>query len=103
MAEASDEEHLQYATEHGLVMVSQDVDFAKLHVQYQENNFRHAGIFKFKGNQGQAQISIIVNECLFYDESERGGAIDYLTEIENTIIYFLGIPYGYTNFTYPTR
>lgn len=88
MADAPDEKHLQYATEHGFVMVSQDEDFAKLHVQYQENDLKHAGIFKFKGNQGSAQISIIVSHCLFYDEAERSGAIDYPTEIKNTIIYF---------------
>ena len=88
MAEAEDEEHLQYATENGLVMVSQDEDFAKLHVKYQENGIQHAGIFKFKNYQGEAQIANIVNQCFFYDEAERGGAIDYQTEIYNTIIYF---------------
>jgi len=88
LAEASDEKLLQYATDNNRVMVSQDEDFIKLHSAYQNEHKKHKGIFKFNRLQREAQISVIVTECLFYSEAEDAGAIDYETEIENTIIYF---------------
>ena len=75
MAEASDDEHFQYATENGLVMVSQDEDFANLHSQWQQTGRNHTGIIKIPRHlQGEAQISVLVTELLFYNEAEIGGA-----------------------------
>lgn len=89
MASASDEEHLQYATDNGCIMVSQDADFPVLHSQWSQKNKKHAGIFKLpSGIQGDAQISLVVNMISFYAESEDGGAVDYEAEIENILIYF---------------
>lgn len=89
MASASDEEHLQYATDESRIMVSHDVDFPVIHSQWMKDGKRHAGIFKMPSNvQGQAQITLIVNNLVFYNDAEAGGAIDYATEIENTLIYF---------------
>ena len=59
MADASDETLLQYATDYLVRPV-----------------------------QGEAQISHVVKELLFHDESERAGALDYESEIENQIVYF---------------
>ena len=88
MADALDEDLLQYATDENRIMVSQDDDFTKLHVKWQESNKKHAGIIKLpRSVQKEAQISLVVNDIAFYDEAEQGGAIDYYTEIENTIIY----------------
>jgi predicted nuclease of predicted toxin-antitoxin system len=88
MAEASDEEHLVYATNHGRIMVSQDDDFNILNVQWQEVGRSHAGIMKvphvFKG---EAQISHTVQQVLFYVEAEQSGAVNYVTEIANHVIY----------------
>lgn len=88
MASVSDEEHLQYATDEGRIMVSQDTDFPVIHAQWMKDGKRHAGIFKMPDVQGQAQITLIVTNLVFYNEAEEDGAIDYASEIENTLIYF---------------
>lgn len=88
MAEASDEDHLQYATEHGLVMVSQDDDFLALDSQWHTKEKQHAGIMKVPSEiQGTGQISHLVTTLLFYAEAEEAGAIDYQSEILNHALY----------------
>ena len=88
MAEASDEEHLHYATENGYVMVSQDEDFIILHVRWQRAERSHAGIMKVSARyQGEAQISYVVRQILFYHQAERLAAVDYATEIANHLLY----------------
>ena len=89
MAEAEDEAHLQFAADNERIMVSQDEDFPILNSEWRQQGRRHAGIMYLTHPlQGEAQISHIVKELLFYDEAERGGAIDYETEIENQTVYF---------------
>lgn len=88
MAEASDEEHLVYASKEGRIMVSQDDDFLTLDADWQQQNRSHTGImYEPQHLQGVAQISHIVQQLLFYNEAETGGAIDYQTEIANHVIY----------------
>lgn len=88
MAEASDEALLQYATEHGRVMVSQDGDFAALHDRWLNGVRSHAGIIKVsKRYQGAEQISQVVQNLIFYNEAAIVGAVDYESEIANHIIY----------------
>lgn len=87
MAEASDEEHLEYARNHQYVVVSQDEDFPVLHARWLAAGRDHSGIIKVLGHlQGQAQISTLVNELSFYDEAERGGALT-AGEFKNTLVY----------------
>ena len=88
MADASDEEHLAYATNEGRIMVSQDDDFLTLDANWKQQNLQHAGImYEPQHLQGVAQISYIVQQLLFYHAAEIGGAIDYQTEIANHVIY----------------
>ena len=88
MAEASDEEHLQYATDNGYVMVSQDKDFPALNTQWQKTKRSHAGIMKLPPDiKGGALISYVANELFFYHEADIANAVDYQTEIWNTLIY----------------
>jgi predicted nuclease of predicted toxin-antitoxin system len=88
MAEASDESHLLYATEQERIMITQDDDFLLLDMQWRNRGEKHAGIMRVPVLlQGQAQISFVIEQVLFYDEAERAGAINYLTEIHNQVIY----------------
>lgn len=88
MAEAADEAHLEFATGEGRILISQDADFAALHIQWQQTGRKHAGIMRLAPKlQGEAQISFAVRELLFYHEAEIVGAVDVATEIENQIIY----------------
>lgn len=88
MADASDEEHLDYATTHDLIIVSQDDDFLKLNAQWNLDSKFHSGIMKVPHDlQGTGQISLLINTILFYVEAEDVGAIDYQTEISNRVTY----------------
>lgn len=88
LAEAADEDHLQYATENGRVMVSQDEDFTALDARWRQAGRSHAGIMKISPRySGEAQISHIVEQLLFYVEAEEAGAVDYAAEIANHVIF----------------
>lgn len=87
LAQASDEEHLQYAADNGRVMVSQDEDFLALDAQWQQADRSHAGIMKVSRQyQGDAQVSHIVQGIAFYVEAEHANAVNYV-EIANHVIY----------------
>ncbi len=88
MAQASDEEHLTYATERGRILVSQDEDFTIIHARWQDEGRSHAGIMKVSAQySSEAQISFVVQRLAFYCEAEQGGAVDYQTEIANHVIF----------------
>lgn len=75
MSEASDAEHLVYATEHQRVMVSQDRDYVDLHYEAQRLETSHEGIIVIRGQlQGEAQISFLVKSLFELDELVQGGA-----------------------------
>jgi predicted nuclease of predicted toxin-antitoxin system len=88
MAEASDEAHLALATQENAIIVSQDADFTGIDLEWKQKERQHAGIMRVPQHlQGEAQISFIVRKLLFYAEAEDNGAIDYPTEIFDTLIY----------------
>lgn len=88
MATASDEALLQYATDDARIIVSQDDDFTRLHIQWQQSDSSHGGImFVAKRLQGEAQISYIVQQLVFYEEAANAEAVDYSTEIANQLLY----------------
>jgi predicted nuclease of predicted toxin-antitoxin system len=77
MAQASDKEHLEYATEQGRIMVSQDEDYARLDAYWRQAGRTHAGIMKVSPDyQAEAQISHMVQQLLFYVAAEQAGAVD---------------------------
>ena len=88
LEEAPDEAHLQYATEDNRIMVSQDEDFTALDTQWRQAGRSHAGIMKVSQQyRGEAQISYVVQQLLFYAEAEQAGAVDYVSEIANHVIF----------------
>lgn len=88
LAEADDETHLQYATDHGRVMVTQDDDFTALSARWRQAGRVHGGIMKVSHQyRGEAQISHVVQQLWFYVEAAQAGAVDYDTEIAGQVIY----------------
>jgi predicted nuclease of predicted toxin-antitoxin system len=88
MAEASDEEHLVYASNEQRILVSQDEDFTILHARWQAEGRIHAGIMKVPPDYSdEAQISYVVQQLLFYNDAEQAGAVDYRIEIANHVIF----------------
>ncbi len=65
MDNASDEEHLAYATEHELSIISKDADFRTLHFRWIAEDKTHFGIFLCTNCQIDA-IGKIVTECITY-------------------------------------
>lgn len=88
MAEATNEEHLHYAAQHGYAMVSIDEDFLSLHDHWQSLGLKHAGIFKIaRFLQSKERIGRIFNELMAYSEliaTEVGTLED---DINNHVIY----------------
>jgi predicted nuclease of predicted toxin-antitoxin system len=63
--DASDEEHLVYATDHELTLVSKDADFLDIHFEWLQANKAHCGIFLCRDRQSAA-IGKIVTVCYDY-------------------------------------
>lgn len=88
MAEASDEEHLIYAAQHGCAMVSMDEDFLGLHDCWQALGLKHAGIFKVsRFLRGKWNIGHIHNELLVYVELVAIEAGSLENDIDNHVLY----------------
>ena len=88
MAEADDRDHLRYATDHSRAVVTQDDDFARLHVNWQQSGEKHAGIFLLPNHlQGDVQISYAFRHLFAYSEMISGGAGTIKEDIENQLIY----------------
>jgi len=80
MADAEDEQHLNYAIQHGRVLVSCDDDFERLHAEAQAVAQEHNGIVYFRMTDQCKSIGIVVRELLFLNE-----AADYETDLYNQI------------------
>lgn len=79
MAEASDLEHLEYATAEGRVMVSLDSDFVNLHQDWLTDHRRHGGIMRINPDwQGPNYVGAIVKAVLLYYNliAEGAGTIE---------------------------
>jgi predicted nuclease of predicted toxin-antitoxin system len=87
MSYASDEAHLLYASKDDRIVVSQDNDFAIIHLRWQREGLEHAGIIKLPGYfHGEAMISIVVRELSLYHELEKSGAATR-EDFYNRIVY----------------
>lgn len=88
MAEATDEEHLAYATKEGRALVSMDRDFKRFYFEWIEARKNHAGIFsisrKFQNNYG---IGRMVSELYEYWQLIEIGAGTVEKDIYNQIIW----------------
>jgi len=85
LAEADDDEHLKYAVDHQLCIITKDDDFLRLHATYLSEGREHCGIF-YSRQRDNPTIGEIVKACLeYYDliESDAGDEED----LYNTIIF----------------
>jgi len=88
MAAAKDFEHLEYATQEGRVMVTQDDDFARFHAQWLQEAKSHGGIMILpKELKAQAQISYAVRELLAYYEIVDTGGGTIKDDIAGQLIF----------------
>lgn len=86
MAEASDEEHLIYATQHGCAMVSIDKHFPAWHRYWMENGLSHAGIFAVHRSL-QGSIGRVVTLLFEYTEMVEQEAASLEEDISNQLTY----------------
>lgn len=80
LQEASDPDHLVYATAQKRVMISCDDDFERLHQVWQVENRPHAGIVYFRMADQCKQIGLVVREIIFLHETA-----DYEADLYNQI------------------
>lgn len=80
MSDASDEEHIEYATQNRCTIVTCDEDFERYHADWQQAGREHSGIVYFRMLDQCQSISIVVKEILFLHE-----AADYEQDLFNQI------------------
>lgn len=87
LADATDIEHLEYATQERRAIITKDADFPALHVKWMQEGRTHSGIF-FCQYREQPAIGEIVTVCLFYYEAieQEAGSIE--SDITNKL-YFI--------------
>jgi predicted nuclease of predicted toxin-antitoxin system len=73
MADADDEEHLEYATAQERSLVSHDRDFWEHHTAWLNQGLRHCGIVLFS-NRLQGEIGKLVKELYDLYQMIEGGA-----------------------------
>lgn len=86
LAEASDEEHLEYAARDNRVMVTKDNDFPRIHARWQAEGRHHAGIF-FCPYRDIPAIGLLVTVCAEMVEMVTGGAADIEQDIADQVKY----------------
>lgn len=85
LASADDVEHLEYATAHGLTLVSHDLDFQNLHADWSYQGLRHAGIVLFD-RQFQGNVDKLVKELSAWHELISQGAGTVEADVYNQLI-----------------
>jgi predicted nuclease of predicted toxin-antitoxin system len=90
LADASDEEHLAYATSQGRVIVTGDADFLVLDVQWRQVSRKHAGIIYILPEvriKRRAAAGIVVKTLVFYHQAVAEGAATAEGDFYNRVIY----------------
>lgn len=85
LASADDVEHLEYATAHGLTLVSHDLDFQNLHADWLYQGLRHAGIVLFD-RQFQGNVGKLVKTLSAWHELISQGAGTVEADVYNQLI-----------------
>ncbi len=86
LANASDLEHLEYATSAGRVVVSQDRDFSTLNKLWQQEGRLHSGIMLLPAFlQGIAQTRFTIKALIEYDELINVGAATLADDVINQL------------------
>ncbi len=86
MANAEDEEHLEYATKEGRTVISADADFSRINAQWQAAGKKHAGIIRLQ-QERKDNVGIIVEYIVSLNELIEGGAGTLEQDVYNQIIY----------------
>lgn len=86
MAEVDDITHLTFAATEGRVLITKDEGFIKMHLEWQEDNRRHSGIF-YCPYRDRPMIGLLVRECLYYVEVIESGAGTIENDIVNQLFY----------------
>ena len=87
MADAGDDEHLEYATEHSMLVVTQDDDFTRLDAEWRSEGRPHSGIMFVPNHlRGTAQISLVVRELTTYYTLIMDDP-DAIEEFRNTVTF----------------
>lgn len=84
--DATDIEHLEYAAQHGLAIVTKDSDFPILHKGWMDEGRKHCGIF-FCPYRNEPAIGTIVTACLFYFRAIEEDAANLEDDIQNRLHY----------------
>lgn len=84
LIDASDVEHLAYASQQGRAIITKDADFPALHTQWMEAGKMHYGIF-FCPYRNEPAIGVIVTQCLFYYNVIEQGAGTLETDINGQL------------------
>ena len=85
LADADDEEHLEYATSHRCTLITNDSDFRVYHASWLAQGLSHAGIIIFS-RRFQGDIGKIVRELFEYYEIVRLGAASLEQDVFNRLI-----------------
>lgn len=86
LADADDETHLRYATQHDRVLITFDKGFRDRAFTWLAEGKSHGGVFVCKHDlQSEAGIGKIVTMCLFYHDAVDGGAAT-LDDFRNQVI-----------------
>ena len=86
MRSASDADHLAFATAQGRTIVTGDEDFLILDAEYRTAGKQHAGIVYISPAKRLA-LGVIIDYLLFLHDAAAGDAIDFETEIFNTVLH----------------
>lgn len=93
LADASDEEHLEYAVRTTRSIVTGDDDFLVLHADWMRSGREHCGIFyvlPHVRHWRKAAIGTVVTELLFFHEAVRDGAASLESDVYNRVEYISG-------------
>ncbi len=71
--QADDIEHLEYAAEHGFVLITADSDFLRLDAEWLAAGKKHGGIL-FIPPELQGVIGVVVEEAVFLNQAMLIGA-----------------------------
>ena len=89
LQDASDETHLERATQEQRTLISRDTDFLRLHLEWLKQERKHYGILFLQDHlQGEKSVGIIVNALVTYYELVEGGAATVEADFVNQI-YFI--------------
>lgn len=84
LADASDEVHLEYASQHGLALISKDADFETLHYLWMSQERQHSGIFLYRDRYKASIGKIVTLSYEYYQLVAEDG--EFINDVHNQLI-----------------